>query len=282
MHDPNVPATWRFGCNVVDPLLAVGPGTDYTLEVMRRSLEFSAGLGFQAVEYSHALHWSDQEAVAVQKLTRELGLGAWSLHAWVGGDVLVAENAAKTAQTLRRAGEIALLLGATRIIHHPCGSGLTGDGPQRLEREAEVIRGAWRPGFRFALENMSSVGQAEYTVALIDALGMEVAGMCVDTGHAHLGKDLGPARALRMAGHRLITTHLHDNHTERDEHMPPGDGTIEWEDVAAALKEIRYQGCIMLELTDHPSEDRRADYQQEVARGAKMARWLADEVLGPA
>lgn len=281
MQKPNDRASWRYGCNVVDPLLAVGPGSDYSLEVMRRSLEFSAQLGFQAVEYSHALHWSDEQALAVHELTRQLGLGAWSLHAWADGDVLVPQNAARTAQILKRAGELALILGVTCVVHHPCGSSLEQDG-RRLQVEADVIRSAWQPGFRYALENMSTVAQAEYTVALIDELGMEVAGMCVDTGHAHLGRELGPARALRMAGHRLITTHLHDNHGQRDEHLPPGDGAMDWPEIAAVLREIGYRGCILLELTDHPSEDRRAAYRQEVARGAQMARWLADEVLGPA
>jgi len=82
-----------------------------------------------------------------------------------------------------------------------------------------------------------------------------------------------------MAGGRLITTHLQDNHGARDEHLPPGDGAIDWEDVAAALREIGYPGCLMLELTDQPSADRRAvGVTEEMARGAAKARWLAERV----
>lgn len=268
-----------IGCNTIDPLLQVKAGEDYDMVIIRRALELTKSQGFEATEYSHALHWNDDEVATVRDMTAEIGLEPWSLHAWVGGDVLTAEGSSATEQNLRRAGPVALGLGVGRIVHHTNGSTLSGDGPERLQREAEVIRAAWQPGFRFALENMSTLAHMEYVVALVDELGADVAGICVDSGHANLG-DLGAPRALRMAGDRLITTHLQDNHGERDEHLPPGDGQIPWEAVAEALSEIGYHGCLMLELTDQPSAERRAaGVIEEIGRGASKATWLAERVF---
>lgn len=269
----------RIGCNTIDPLLAVTKGDDYDMTITRRALQLLKDLGYEAVEYSHALHWSDDDLVQVRAMTAEIGLVPWSLHAWVGGDIMTAEGAATTSERLKRAGHVALGLGVARVVHHTDGSTLAGDGPERLKREAEVIRGAWQPGFRFALENMSSLAHMEYIVALVDELWPDVAGINVDTGHANLG-DLGAPRAIRMAGSRLITTHLQDNHGERDEHIAPGDGLIDWDAVAQALKDIEYKGCLMLELTDQPSAERRAaGVVPEITRGAAKAKWLAERVF---
>jgi sugar phosphate isomerase/epimerase len=267
-----------IGCNTIDPQLQVTRGEDYDLRIARRSLQFLKDLGFQAVEYSHALHWTDEEVAAVRAMTAEIGLVPWSLHAWVGGDVLTDEGVAATKQSLTRAAEVALGLGVGIVVHHTNGEKLSGDGCDRLGVEGDLLAACRRPGMRFAVETMSTMAHMEYLLGLMELLPPEVAGINVDTGHAHLG-DLGAARAIRMAGEWLITTHLQDNRGVRDDHLPPGDGQIDWEDVATALGEIGYTGCLMLELTDQPSADRRAvGVTEEMARGAAKAGWLAERV----
>jgi len=261
------------GRNVIDPELRVTRGSDYTLEVTERSLRNLKELGHDAVEYSHACHWTEDECLAVRRMTEALALQPWSLHAWCGGDVLVEQQARVTVETLMVAVRNALALGVGVIVHHP--SGLA-PHRERVERETELIAGVWRPGVRFAFENSETLASLEYAIDLCDRLGPDRAGICVDTGHAALG-DLGPARALRLAGSRLITTHLQDNHGRADDHLPPGDGTIDWDEVARALAEIRYPGCLMLELTDQPSADRRPTIREELARGAAAARRLREK-----
>lgn len=270
--------TPRIGCNTIDPQLAVKRGEDYDLTITRRSLQFVKDSGFEAVEYSHALHWTDDEVRQVRAMTEEVGLVPWSLHAWVGGDLLTEEGYSQTRTILGRAAIIANGLGVGAVIHHTNGNNLAVDGSERLAAEVKVLREAWRPGMRFALECMSTLAQMEYLLAAVDELGPEVAGVNVDTGHAHLG-DLQPERAVRMAGKRLITTHLQDNYGQRDDHLPPGDGLIDWEEVARALVEVNYQGCLMLELTDQPSPERRAaGVLEELPRGAAKANWLAAQL----
>jgi sugar phosphate isomerase/epimerase len=44
------------------------------------------------------------------------------------------------------------------------------------------------------------------------------------------------------------STHLHDNHHDRDAHLWPGDGTIEWEQPIAALKTAPRSPAALLEI----------------------------------
>jgi sugar phosphate isomerase/epimerase len=57
--------------------------------------------------------------------------------------------------------------------------------------------------------------------------------LCFDTGHAHI--DGGVLPALEAARDLIATTHVHDNHGERDEHLLPYEGTIDWKATLAAM-----------------------------------------------
>jgi sugar phosphate isomerase/epimerase len=50
--------------------------------------------------------------------------------------------------------------------------------------------------------------------------------LCFDTGHAHMEE--GVERSYETMRDLVVTTHLHDNHGEKDEHLPPFTGTIDW------------------------------------------------------
>lgn len=56
---------------------------------------------------------------------------------------------------------------------------------------------------------------------------------CLDVGHAHMGGGIGVA--LESMRERVVTAHIHDNHGEKDEHLLPFDGTIDWPATLAAL-----------------------------------------------
>src|SRR5712692_6238969 len=57
--------------------------------------------------------------------------------------------------------------------------------------------------------------------------------LCFDSGHAHLDGKI--SSALEAAGEMLVTTHLHDNRGERDDHLLPYEGTIDWNELLPAL-----------------------------------------------
>lgn len=58
--------------------------------------------------------------------------------------------------------------------------------------------------------------------------------LCFDVGHAHLGE--GVEASFDCMAPYVVTTHLHDNRGEHDDHLVPFDGAIAWE---AALRKLR-------------------------------------------
>ncbi|MFQ5810665.1 MAG: sugar phosphate isomerase/epimerase family protein, partial [Armatimonadota bacterium] len=149
------------------------------------------------------------------------------------------------------------------------------------EQEARVIDGmcdhAAGRGMELAIENGAPLIHMEYLLELLDIVEAPNLGICVDTGHAARG-DLGAARAIRMAGQKLYTTHIQDNFGERDDHLPPGMGTIDWDEVADALAEVQYERVLQLELTDRPPPQREYDRDREMEFGIKKAREIAARI----
>jgi len=72
-------------------------------------------------------------------------------------------------------------------------------------------------------------GQIEQLREIVDGVGSEAVGVCLDTGHAHLGGDV--AEWIRALGRRIIAIHLHDN-----------DGSV-----GDALRELGFSEPITLE-----------------------------------
>jgi sugar phosphate isomerase/epimerase len=94
-----------------------------------------------------------------------------------------------------------------------------------------------------------------------------------DIGHAHLSdgpaeerleKSFAPMRDL------AVSVHLHDNHGEKDEHLPPYDGTIDWGAAIPLLKTTPIENFpIVLELKEKFGTDSPAAVEQlSAARAA--------------
>ena len=89
-----------------------------------------------------------------------------------------------------------------------------------------------------------------------------------DSGHAALrGGD--PIEALRTMLPLLIHTHLHDNHGERDEHLTPGQGIIDWPELLTVLDQGGYTGARLLELAPRRSGG-LAEWERDLALGHRL------------
>ena len=208
--------------------------------------------GFNAVEYCLGGTYNEHQCCNKKLIMRNLNLYPWSLHSWWDQkeNIFEKEPAAKYIEVLRKSVYNARILEVKYIVTHP--SKWSTKQPLNklkdvLNAEVELLDRVWKPGVKYAFENGSTIEGLEYGLELANLLGREKAGICVDTGHASLGT-LGPARAIKMADDWLLTTHLQDNHGNTDEHLPPGEGNIDWETVVEALIDIKYKGCLMVEL----------------------------------
>src|SRR5215467_4637888 len=68
-------------------------------------------------------------------------------------------------------------------------------------------------------------------------------GVCYDTGHAHIQGVQGINGGLE----NIRTTHVHDNDGEKDEHLWPFEGTINWPALIEKLVLASYKGPFMFE-----------------------------------
>lgn len=84
---------------------------------------------------------------------------------------------------------------------------------------------------------------------LIDAVGSDHLGVCLDTGHLNIVDGDTITDFIHGCGHRLQALHIADNLGLDDDHMMPyGKGTVNWENTLAALKDIGYSDFFNLEI----------------------------------
>lgn len=94
--------------------------------------------------------------------------------------------------------------------------------------------------------------------ALESAINSPCFGWCFDVGHAHCsGFELD---VLRECANPPRSLHIHDNDGNGDDHLIPGDGTVDWNKFTNILTDIGYMGdCVMEAHYQHleaPEKDR--------------------------
>jgi sugar phosphate isomerase/epimerase len=130
-------------------------------------------------------------------------------------------------------------------------------------------------GLCICLENMFPRYRSFYEPAHFSAVLDEHPDLklTLDTGHANI--DGGSGRIfefIRRYGSRIGHVHASDNHGQRDEHLPIGEGNIDFQGVMRRLAKIGYQETITLEVF---AEDRR-----RLAKSRDRLRKLAAKIGG--
>ena len=85
-------------------------------------------------------------------------------------------------------------------------------------------------------------------VRLFDALDASFVGMNLDVGHANITGNL--VELVARFGARIRNTHLHDTDGKTDGHLPPGQGTVDWDSVFRLLTEVGYEGPLNFEFPE--------------------------------
>jgi sugar phosphate isomerase/epimerase len=109
-------------------------------------------------------------------------------------------------------------------------------------------------GVKLLIENLQGdVARPANLVEILNSGHFLDIGVCLDVGHAHLGD--GITAAFTELKPLLRSSHLHDNHGERDEHLWPGEGTIQWDEVWQGLKTAPQAPAGVLEIHYSLGED---------------------------
>jgi sugar phosphate isomerase/epimerase len=240
-------------------------------QLQREHLIAIASHGFEAVELfatrSHFDYHNRRTIEALAAWLQEAGLQMPSVHAPIV-DSLVNDTWGRAYSTATRdtaswhatmsemkaALEIARDIPFNYLVLHLGVPAAQNPGPLDNNREAvirsleEIHRMAQPLGVNLALEVMENkLSTADALLDLIenDLDGMNL-GICMDVGHAFL---LGDAvEAIETASGYLMTTHLHDNKRQRDDHLVPFQGAIDWAAAIMAFEKIGYDGVLMFEV----------------------------------
>ncbi|RJP23139.1 MAG: sugar phosphate isomerase/epimerase [Deltaproteobacteria bacterium] len=133
------------------------------------------------------------------------------------------------------------------------------------------------PGVRFAVENTPvDSGTVSVVLDIVDRYPADRVGVCLDLGHANIQENA--LNAVRAAGPRLIHVHASDNHASHDDHLVPGKGSVPWDRVVAALREVGFEGAFTVELRDYTRGETPpyADFGQILSE----CRASLDRILG--
>jgi sugar phosphate isomerase/epimerase len=107
-------------------------------------------------------------------------------------------------------------------------------------------------GAQILLENIpSDLSAPEHMLSFLDYTRLDLK-VCFDTGHAHLGEGVQPT--FRALEERIALVHVHDNHGEKDEHLLPFEGEIDWPETLCAFRSAGGQFPIFFELNGEQKE----------------------------
>lgn len=111
----------------------------------------------------------------------------------------------------------------------------------------EYIKGT---GITICLENLTNdLDHSGPILELIDKVGSDHLGVCLDTGHLNLRPGESQYDFIKNCGSRLKALHIADNEGQTDQHMMPyGKGRVNWNDVIKGLTEVGYTGLFNLEI----------------------------------
>jgi sugar phosphate isomerase/epimerase len=151
---------------------------------------------------------------------------------------------------IKRAIEVAEYAPFRYLIQH-IGKSDEYDDPRKFENALSAIehlRAFARPlGVSLLLENIpNDLSTPEILKELIRLLRYDDLGVCFDVGHAHLMSTVH--QAFGMLEDRIRSTHIHDNKRDKDTHLWPGEGTIDWEQTMQSLRGRARAPALLLEI----------------------------------
>lgn len=201
--------------------------------------------------------WRHDAVVALGERLQQLAIEAVAIHAPFGGlldltDPNPHHRHAAIGAVLSAASALCDV-GGTRVVVH------VSDAPREGQRVDERLRYATEALGVLAracrqMEMMLVVesplphligGHPDEFAAVIAPLDRSV-GVCLDTSHTTLGRHWN--RFLDVVGDRLVHVHANDHHGRFDDHLPPGEGSIDWREIRDGLVRVGFDGWIVLEL----------------------------------
>ena len=238
-----------------------------------------AGMGFDWIEFPLEEIGSFDLARAAE-LVQEYGLGVSTCVAMgpdrdlIHPDQAIRENG---AAYIRQAVDASQVVGSPNLVGPIYSAvGRTWQStPEERARDLDILVGSLKDlaayagdhGVKLGIEPLnrfetSFVNLASQAVEIVDRVDDPACGIMLDTFHMNIEEKL-LGDAIRAAGPRLI--HLHSCENDRG---APGSGNVTWDEVAQGLKDIGFDGPVVIESFTAKVKS--------IAKAAAIWRALAD------
>lgn len=258
-----------------------------SLERLRRVGYTALDMAFDYCVYAEHPFMSERRAEWGMDLRRRAdAIGVRYTHAHAPGSV--------NAKDMRNAWsmELCKILGIRYLVIHPIfrvGDEIITDRKAFIEVNANEVRKllptAVENGVTVLSENLLWGASIDPRVIAdtVRAVDHPNFGWCFDTGHAHCnGVSVSVLREVSVIP---LSLHIQDNSGApgRDEHLLPGDGTIDWYLFLDVLKEIGYRGDLVLEAhhqsLDASDGEREGILSELLHRAERMRAYLETEAF---
>lgn len=226
--------------------------------------------GIAAVEiYCGTFHFNYASPQSVRELAgtlRDRGLALHALHAPLERDTAPGRGSGVSisiadperirrqdaVDEVKRALEVAETI-PFRFLAQQLATGHQAADPRKLDaafNSLEILAiFAKHRGVTIALENTpNDLGSPESLAQFIKDTHLHNLGFCFDVGHAHM--EGGVEAGFQLMRDRVVTTHVHDNHGEKDEHLLPWGGTIDWDAALGEFASVNHSLPLVLELKE--------------------------------
>jgi sugar phosphate isomerase/epimerase len=173
---------------------------------------------------------------------------------------------------IKRALEIAEQIPFRFLVQH-LGTGNEVFDDRKVEAamtSIEHLRAFAKPlGVSLLLENIpNDLSTPDKLVDFIHASHLDDVGVCFDVGHAHLMGDV--PQAFEILKEHIRSTHVHDNAKDRDSHLWPGQGTVNWKEAMDLLRSAPHTPPLLLEI-ENDGKSRPADEMDKVYKQLETA-----------
>jgi sugar phosphate isomerase/epimerase len=162
---------------------------------------------------------------------------------------------------IKRALEVAEQIPFRFLVQH---IGTSGESFDEKKFEAamtsmEHLRAFAKPlGVRMLVENIpNELSTPERLLEFIRTSRLDDVGVCFDCGHAHMMS--GVPQAFETLKKHIGSTHVHDNNKEKDLHLWPGKGTINWKETIDLLRTAPQTPPLLLEVEGEEKKSPGAD-----------------------
>lgn len=235
-----------------------------------RGLELLSQAGFNRIELSR----KHDDIATKKRLIEDMGMSVWAVHGTLGGDAISSNKQSRRQSVedeFRRMEEAAVYAPCPYVIHYFNRHNAHEVGVNFRKSVEDLSAKAIELGLVLAVETApykSHVERYPDSLEIADlarSFQSPNVGVCVDLNHSNLKEDL--ILVCENCSGIIANIHVSDNHGEWEDHLPPGEGVIDFPNVFEAVRKNGYHGPCNVEC--HLNEPLTVERLREIHRSTE-------------